>query len=135
MCCHPTESVGSDDESGGLYVKWKVIFGEKYDEERRAIVIPEKGFYFVYLRFTLRCPDDDDDDNYKVFSVQLHTWNKDYPVDIPTDVSSSLACTSEGFTNYFVGELFEFLEGDHVSVWVSSGYKLITHSSFGAYVT
>ncbi|KAE8284748.1 hypothetical protein D5F01_LYC16182 [Larimichthys crocea] len=34
--------------SSKVYMKWNVKFGENYNEEKRAIVIPKTDYYFVY---------------------------------------------------------------------------------------
>nr|XP_046232013.1 uncharacterized protein LOC124052126 [Scatophagus argus] len=129
-------SLYTNETTDGLYIKWNAMFGEKYDQERRAIVIPEGGFYFVYVRFALRCHEQDRTVNTKRFIVELHKWNKGYQKTvILMDAWDGVSCTSEGSRTMFVGQLFDLLEGDHVSVWISEGYKLITRSSFGAYRT
>lgn len=113
------------------------MFGENYNEEEHAIVIPQTGFYFVYVRIALRCSSEDSDMNFTSFFAELHTWNKNYNKTLHLMKTwDGVLCTPEGSSrNVFVGQLFELLEGTHVSVWISEGYRLITKSSFGAYLT
>lgn len=134
---HPTGSVvPADIKSAGLYIKWDVMFGEKYSKEKRAIVIPETGFYFVYVRIALSCQDEDEAANFKRFYVELHKWNERYNKTVRlTEAWDGIVCTSEGSRSVFVGQLFDLLKGDHVRVWIGEGYELITKSSFGAYLT
>ncbi|XP_076614804.1 uncharacterized protein LOC143338350 [Chaetodon auriga] len=128
-------SVSTGNVGDGQYIKWDVMFGEKYDHEKRAIVIPEKGFYFVYVRIALNCQVEDGARNFKRFFVRLDNWNEGYNKTVPlTEAGDGIACTPEGSKSLFVGQLFDLLEGDHVSVWIGEGYKLITKSSFGAYL-
>ncbi|XP_044030889.1 uncharacterized protein LOC122865918 [Siniperca chuatsi] len=126
-------SVPADNTSDGLYIKWNVMFGEKYNKEKHAIVIPVTGFYFVYVRITLSCHDGDS--NFKRFYVELHNWNEGYNKTVClTEAWDGITCTSEWSRSVFVGQLFDLLEGDHVRVWIGEGYRLITKSSFGAYL-
>lgn len=112
------------------------MFGETYSQEKHAIVIPETGFYFVYVRIALNCHGEDGAENFKRFIVQLHNWNEGYNKTMKlTEARDGIACTPQGSRSLFVGQLFDLLEGDHVSVWIGEGYKLITKSSFGAYLT
>ncbi len=126
----------ADNKSDGLYIKWDVRFGEKYNKEKRAIVIPETGFYFVYVRISLSCQDEDGAANFKRFYVELHKWNEGYNKTVQlAEAWDGIVCTSERFRNVFVGQLFDLLKGDHVRVWIGEGYGLIRKSSFGAYLT
>ncbi|XP_041816799.1 uncharacterized protein LOC121623551 [Chelmon rostratus] len=128
-------SVATDNKGDGVYIKWDVMLGERYDPEKRAIVILETGVYFVYLRIALNCLGGDRDGNFKRFYVQLHTWNKGYNKTVTlTEAWDSIACTPQGSRSFFVGQLFELLKDDHVSVWIGVGYEHITKSSFGAYL-
>lgn len=120
---------------GGQYIKWDIVFGEKYIvPEKGAIVIPQTGFYFVYVRIALQCSAGNG--NFMRFYVELHSWNKGYNKSVPLMVASErVACTPESSRNLFLGQLFDLLQGDHVSVWITQGYKLIQKSFFGAYLT
>ncbi|XP_040914620.1 tumor necrosis factor ligand superfamily member 15-like [Toxotes jaculatrix] len=127
--------VPEDNKTDGLYINWDVNFGEKYNKEKRAIVIPETGIYFIYVRTTLRCQDKDDAAKFKKFNMMLHKWNEGYNKTLHlADTWDGVACASEGLRSVFVGQLFDLLEGDHVSVWIGEGYELILKSSFGAYL-
>lgn len=119
----------------GQYIKWDIVFGEKYIvPEKRAIVIPQTGFYFVYVRIALRCPAGDE--NFMRFYVELHSWNEGYNKSVSLmEAWDGVVCTPGSNRNVFLGQLFDLLQGDHVSVWIREGYKLIKKSFFGAYLT
>lgn len=120
------------ENTDGRHIKWKVLFGDNM-AEKHAIEIPETGEYFMYLRVTLTCPTKDTSGK---FYVKLQKWNKGYNMTLPiTDAFDHIACTSGESRSLFVGELFDLLAGDHVSVWFVEGYNLIRKSSFGAYLT
>ncbi|XP_071323030.1 tumor necrosis factor ligand superfamily member 15-like [Trachinotus anak] len=129
-------SVDAENRSNAQYIKWNVEFGERYDEERRAIVIPKTGVYFIYVTVTLTCQEEDPAADFNRFYVELRSWNKGY--DMPrllTKAWNGITCiNSEGPRSVFVGQLFDLLAGDHVSVWIGAGYNLIMKSSFGAYL-
>lgn len=133
---NPAVSVPTLGEGDKQCIKWKVMFGEKYDEEKRAVVISQPGFYFIYLRLELRCNGDADYAFVKFF-VELQSWNVGYNKTVSlVDTRDGITCTPERISRtVFVGELFDLSEGDHVSVNVKEGYDLITKSSFGAYLT
>ncbi|TMS07950.1 uncharacterized protein LOC104936472 [Larimichthys crocea] len=121
--------------SSKVYMKWNVKFGENYNEEKRAIVIPKTDYYFVYVRITLNCHNLEEDGKFQKFGLYLHNWNKGYPQAVElTHVWDGVFCTLGGYRSVFVGQLFDLLEGDHVSVWIAEGYELISRSSFGAYL-
>lgn len=118
----------------GQYITWDAEIGdESYSKTKHAIVIPQNGFYFIYVRITLRCNDLEDA---KLFNLELHNWNKGYNKTVClTEAWDDVDCSQEGARNVFVGQLFDLLQGDHVSVQIKQGYPLITKSLFGAYVT
>ncbi|XP_029300990.1 uncharacterized protein LOC115016975 [Cottoperca gobio] len=119
----------------GHYIKWDKVFGETYNEEKRAIMIPENGFYFIYLRFALGCHDEDKAANFTRFYVELRNSNEGYNTTIRLlEASDGIACTSIGFRSVFLGQLFDLSKGDNVSVWIGKGYKLINKASFGAFL-
>uniref|UniRef100_A0A3Q1CCP1 THD domain-containing protein n=1 Tax=Amphiprion ocellaris TaxID=80972 RepID=A0A3Q1CCP1_AMPOC len=114
------------------YMKWQSVIGENYSEKDRAVVIPVTGFYFVYVRFALRCHDDDE--GFKTFSVQLHRLPFGYNDNVSlADSRDSIKCPSERYRTVFVGQLFELEEEDQVKVSLREGYKLIASSSFGIF--
>ncbi|XP_038590354.1 uncharacterized protein LOC119914897 [Micropterus salmoides] len=128
-------SVAANNSTDRVNIEWKVVFGEKYIAEKRAIVIPETSIYFVYVRIALSCQEKDKTASFTGFHVVLNKWNEGYNKTVAmTQASDGIACTSQAFRNVFVGRLFELLEGDLVSVWIEEGYKLITKASFGAYL-
>uniref|UniRef100_A0A4W6EK68 THD domain-containing protein n=1 Tax=Lates calcarifer TaxID=8187 RepID=A0A4W6EK68_LATCA len=131
---HPSGSLPAHNRSDELYLTWDVMFGENYNKEKRAIVIPDIGVYFIYVRLTLKCQDEDA--MFKRFYVALHKWNEGYNItQLLTDAWDGIVCTPGGLRSVFVGQLFDLLEGDHVMVWIGKGYELIMKSSFGAYLT
>nr|XP_020474488.1 uncharacterized protein LOC109970916 [Monopterus albus] len=126
-------SVATGNTSDGQLIKWDVMFGDNYyyNEEKRAILIHENGLYFVYIRITLSCRSEDGPEG---FSVKLQRWNKGYDMIVPlTDAKDGVDCTSQRSRNVFVGQLFDLSEGDHLSVWIDQGYKLIATASAGAF--
>ncbi|XP_068561577.1 uncharacterized protein [Cebidichthys violaceus] len=128
-------SESANNKTDPQYLRWNVVFGEKYNKERRAIVIPENGFYFVYVRTALNCHGADRASNFEKFSFALHKWNEGYNMNVTLmDAWDGITCSPDGSKSAFVGQLFELLKGDHVSVWIKQGYKLITNSAFGAYL-
>lgn len=136
---YSTDSVSAQSDSemtDGQYMKWKPVFGRNdfYNASDHAIVIPENGYYSLYLSVTLRCQNNDS--GFKMFTVKLHKWRKDYcKVSDMVTVFDGLMCRSTESRHVFVGQLFEMMAGDHVKVWIKEGYKLIYKSSIGAYLT
>ncbi|XP_032395161.1 uncharacterized protein LOC116704065 [Etheostoma spectabile] len=122
-------SLAAPNNSDGQYLKWHVMFGEDYNKEKGAIVIPEDGFYFVYLSVTLSCSDEGD---FNGFYAVLYNWNEHYD-DNRDMMEARDRCTSEGKKSVFVAKLLHLLKGDHLRVRIIKGYKLIDKSSFGAY--
>lgn len=129
----PAKHIGDEH-----YIQWHVEFGEKnVVSAKNAIVIPQTGFYFVYLRIALICPSEHGAADFLRFYVELHSWNKGYNKTVKlTEAWDGVSCSPRGVTrNVFLGQLFDLLEGDHVRVWIKEGYKLITKSTFGTYLT
>ncbi|XP_074473764.1 tumor necrosis factor ligand superfamily member 15-like [Sebastes fasciatus] len=127
---------GDDNTTHGQYLKWYALPHEKYNKQKRAIVIPEDGSYFIYVRISLGCHDFDQAKIFSRFFVALHQWNEGYPeTQTPLEVWDGINCTSDTFRSVFVGQLFDLSKGDHMSVWIGEGYKLITKSAFGAFLT
>ncbi|XP_078127416.1 uncharacterized protein LOC144531252 [Sander vitreus] len=122
-------SLGAANKTDGLYMKWHVNFGDQDNKEKSAIVIPEDGFYFVYVSIALSCNEGD----FNRFYVELRNWNEAYPSTRPV-MKTWDGCTSEGAKSVFLGQLFELSKGDNLSVWIGEGYELISTSSFGAYL-
>lgn len=118
-----------------FYIKWAPTLGEEH-EEKHAIVIPETGYYYIYVRFLLQCQDGDNkEETFNRFFIELHKWNKGYNKDIKlTEAWDGVMCPPYGYRTVFVGQLFDLFEGDHVKVWVEDGYNLISRSSFGAFL-
>ncbi|XP_054468912.1 uncharacterized protein LOC129102690 [Anoplopoma fimbria] len=129
-------SVSEDNKTDPRLIRWDVDFGENnYDNKKRAIVIPEDGFYFVYVWVALGCHQVDRASNFKEFKVALHKWTEGYNCNVTLiEAWDGITCTPDGKRSVFVGQLFELWKGDHVSVWINRGYKLITKSTFGAYL-
>ncbi|KAL7376991.1 hypothetical protein ABVT39_019453 [Epinephelus coioides] len=117
-------------------IKWSASLGEEYLRDNSAIVIPKEGYYFVYVRIALGCHDDDGPANFRRFYAELYSWNIAYNQSLHLmDARDGIACTSQQFRSVFMGQLFHLLKGDHLRVCIEEGYKLITKSSFGAYLT
>ncbi|XP_075884676.1 uncharacterized protein LOC142889882 [Nelusetta ayraudi] len=118
------------NESDRQYLRWNAGI--------EHFVIPQSGFYFVYVRTTLRCHNSVNAAEYALFKLELHSWNEGYnETQVLAQAWDSVACAqgSDASTNVFVGQIFDLLEGDHVSVFIKHGYNLVTESFFGAYVT
>lgn len=130
-------SAHTQSQEDGQYITWDAEFGgESYSKTKHAIVIPQNGFYFIYVRIALRCYSSDDAREPRLFSLELHNWNRGYNKTVClTEAWDDVGCSPEGARNVFVGQLFDLLLGDHVSVQIKQGYPLITKSLFGAYVT
>lgn len=117
--------------SDGQYIKWELLFGERNSKHEDAIVIPQTGVYFVYVKTELSCHNLEEAAN---FYVEVKSWNKGYDkTQRQASAFDGLVCPGERFRTVVVGELLDLLEGDHVSVWVGQGYKLISKSLFGAF--
>ncbi|KAG7235553.1 hypothetical protein INR49_002600 [Caranx melampygus] len=132
-------SMPAENKTDGQYIKWHVFFGGTYNEERRAIVIPKKGVYFVYVTITLNCHETTsktaDFTDFNKFFVQLRNWNDGYDTVRPiANAWSGVTCSSHAPMTVFVGKLFELMQGDHVSVWIELGYRLIMDAAFGAHL-
>lgn len=54
----------------------KKLTVSKYNKEKDAIVIPETGVYFIYVRITLSCHVEDGTAKFKKFDLALHKWNE-----------------------------------------------------------
>lgn len=120
-----------DNITDEQYIKWQVLFGDGYNKERRAIVIPQTGVYFVYVKTDIHCHNVNGAAN---FYVELQSWNEGYPaVQTLSSALDGLVCPNGAPRTVVVGELLDLLEGDHVSVWVVEGFKLMSKSSFGAF--
>ncbi|KAM7393377.1 hypothetical protein PAMA_008165 [Pampus argenteus] len=131
------ELMHTGDLSDGRLIQWKVQFGDSYNAEKCAIVIPDTGKYFVYIKIVLGCQNEDRSEKHKkTLFVKLQKWSRFYNKTRElTDALEDIVCNLVMFRTVFVGELFELTKGDHVSVFIAKGYNLITKSSFGAYLT
>lgn len=124
-----------NEVSDGQYMWWEA---ESSKSRSSNIVIPRNGFYFVYVRTTLRCHNQNDAAVYELFKLELHNWNKGYNQTIElAEAWDAVDCAqgSDASRNVFVGQIFDLLEGDHVSVSIKQGAALVTKSFFGAYAT
>lgn len=124
-----------NEVSDGQYIWWEA---EPRNSHSKNIVIPRNGFYFVYVRTTLRCHNQDDAAAYVPFKLELHSWNKGYNKTIElVGAWDGVDCAqgSDVSRNVFVGQIFDLLQGDHLSVSIKQGSALVTKSFFGAYVT
>lgn len=138
VCPSLTESVNTESDLNGQSLKWAKMtdgFDKNYNEERRAIVIPQAGFYFVYLRISLNC-NGESDENPSRFFMHLQKWNKGYSKTVNlTDALDVLDCNQWPMSkNLYVGQLFDLSEEDNLSVWVRDGYKMIKKAEFGAFL-
>lgn len=126
----------STGKTNGSYITWAPILGKmNYNEEKNAIVIPTTGIYFIYLRFTLSCDKGVVDAEFQKFHIQLHRWSEAYgKVTTELDAWESVKCQEKDYQTLFVGQLFDRLEGEFLSVEVTNGYNLIKTSFFGAFL-
>lgn len=127
----------STGKANGSYITWAPILGKmNYNKEKNAIVIPTTGIYFIYLRFTLSCNDDDvKGSEFQKFHIQLHRWSEAYgKVTTELDAWESVKCQTKDYQTLFVGQLFDRLDGEFLSVKVIDGYNLIKTSFFGAFL-
>ncbi|KAM7369418.1 hypothetical protein PAMP_013687 [Pampus punctatissimus] len=133
----PSGLTHTENMSDEQLIQWKVHFGDSYNAEKCAIVIPDMGKYFVYVKIVLRCQNEDRFENpKKTLVVKLQKWNPRYNKTLDlTDAFDDIVCTTGLFRTVFLGELFDLTADDHVSVFIAKGYKLINQSSFGAYRT
>lgn len=126
----------STGKANGSYITWAPILGKmNYNKEKNAIVIPTTGIYFIYLRFTLSCNDDVKGFEFQKFHIQLHRWSEAYgKVTTELDAWESVKCQTKDYQTLFVGQLFDRLDGEFLSVKVIDGYNLIKTSFFGAFL-
>uniref|UniRef100_A0A668UBS1 THD domain-containing protein n=1 Tax=Oreochromis aureus TaxID=47969 RepID=A0A668UBS1_OREAU len=128
----------STGKTNGSYITWTPMWGKmNYDKEKNAIVIPTTGIYFIYLRFTLSCDDDVEKAEFRKLHIQLQRWSEAYGrVTTELDAWESVKCQKESkdYQTLFVGQLFDRLEGEFLSVKVIDGYNLIKTSFFGAFL-
>lgn len=128
-----------EPRANGEYLSWATDSVRWYSEARRALVVPATGFYFVYARTTLRCLDLDMDEMEAVlFKLELHSWNRSYNRSLSlADTWDEADCShgSGASRTVFLGQIFDLLEGDHISVMVRQGHDLVTKAFFGAYIT
>ncbi|XP_034566019.1 uncharacterized protein LOC117831433 [Notolabrus celidotus] len=116
-------------------MKWIVKFGNNYDPERRAIVIPEDGRYLFYLRVTFRCLNNSGIE-FRNLHLELKKWNERHSLKKPLmSATDSVQCRKEMFRTLSVVQQFELIKDDHVSVFIGEGYDMIKESSFGALLT
>lgn len=117
------------------YVWWDAGSSKSHTKN---IVIPVRGFYFVYVRTTLRCHNPANDTDYVLFKLELHSWNEGYNKTIELAKAWDGADCSRGSDvsrHVFLGQIFDLLPGDHVSVYIKHGATLLTESFFGVYAT
>ncbi|KAK1884449.1 Tumor necrosis factor [Dissostichus eleginoides] len=118
----------------GKVITWESEF-EPANNVTPYIVIPEDGFYFVYLNFAILCVSNHEGANFKPFVGELHRYSEGY--DDPqslTVVRDHLRCDSLQYRNVFVGQLFKLSKKDRLSVLIKEGFELIDKSKFGAYL-
>lgn len=125
------------EERDEQYLRWDAESGKSYSKMRHAIVIPQSGYYFVYVRTMVRCHNQVHSRDYEVFKLELHCWNEGYNKTRElTQAWDGVDCSrgSAVSRNVFVGQIFNLMEGDHISVFIKHGFALVTKSFFGAYV-
>lgn len=86
----------------------------------------------------MRCHNKVHDPDYELFKLELHSWNNGYNKTVVlAQAWDGLDCShgSDVSRNVFVGQIFELLEGDRLSVFIRQGYSLVAESFLGAYVT
>ncbi|KAK5901299.1 hypothetical protein CgunFtcFv8_026187 [Champsocephalus gunnari] len=97
------------------------------------IVIPEDGFYFVYLNFAIFC--NPKGAKFRKFGAELHRSSEGYGVpERLMEVHDGLRCKSLQYRNVFVGQLLKLLKKDRLSVLIKEGFDLIHKATFGAYL-
>ncbi|XP_027880398.1 uncharacterized protein LOC114149703 [Xiphophorus couchianus] len=123
----------------GSQLEWRARFGGgAYSRGLWAIVVPETGLYFVYMKFVLKGPARD-------FRVTLQRRSKGYDRDMdlmgaqdggpyPTGPPDGGGGHHRVRTVY-VGQLFDLWRGDQLKVLISEGQELIDRASFGAFRT
>ncbi|XP_074546938.1 uncharacterized protein LOC141805673 [Halichoeres trimaculatus] len=115
---------------------WNVLFDENsnYNTNTQAIVIPKDGTYLFYLRLTFRCLGQET--GFGLLNVLLTKWNPAHPRE--EDLAralDSVQCRNGVYRTMSVIQLYDLIKGDQVSVSLKNGSELITHSSFGAFLT
>ncbi|KAF3849420.1 hypothetical protein F7725_015917, partial [Dissostichus mawsoni] len=118
----------------GKVITWESEF-EPANKVTPYIVIPEDGFYFVYLNVAIFCVCRHEGANFTTFVGELHRYSEGY--DDPerlTVVRDRLRCNSLQHRNVFVGQLFKLSKKDRLSVLIKEGFELIDESKFGAYL-
>uniref|UniRef100_A0A3B5KLY5 THD domain-containing protein n=1 Tax=Xiphophorus couchianus TaxID=32473 RepID=A0A3B5KLY5_9TELE len=133
------DSVNVANLLSGSQLEWRARFGGgAYSRGLWAIVVPETGLYFVYMKFVLKGPARD-------FRVTLQRRSKGYDRDMdlmgaqdggpyPTGPPDGGGGHHRVRTVY-VGQLFDLWRGDQLKVLISEGQELIDRASFGAFRT
>ncbi|XP_071377286.1 uncharacterized protein [Centroberyx affinis] len=124
---HLTSVKSAEDRSNGTHIKWDATLGEKYyNSSERAIVIPQPGIYYVYMRIALYQKRHEEEHEEERISIKLHTWKDSYPKDVTImEAFDGIAATEHVNKNVYLGRVFELKTGDLLRVWIGSGYDLI----------
>lgn len=116
----------------GQVITWDSEF-EPASNVTPYIVIPEDGFYFVYLNFAIFC--NPKGAKFIKFVAELHRSSEGYGIpERLMEVHDGLRCKSLKYRNVFVGQLLKLLKKDRLSVLIKEGFDLIHKATFGAYL-
>lgn len=124
----------------GSQLEWRARFGgAAYSQDLRAIVVPETGLYFVYMKFVLKGRARD-------FRVTLQRRSEGYDRDMdlmgaqdggggPDPTGPPDGAAQHRVRTVYVGQLLDLWRGDQLKVLISEGQELIDRASFGAFRT
>ncbi|KAM8872192.1 uncharacterized protein ACB058_004240 [Synchiropus picturatus] len=135
----PSDSAETKPQKMSVHVglhnhTWEVIDGEHFDEEKQAIVIPNPGFYFVYVAATYWCRGTESLS--ASIYVKLHKWNADYDKQVKMEEGQEeLHCPRDGLKHIYIGQVFKLQAMDHLTVSLRPKDKVHIKSSFGAFTT
>lgn len=120
----------------GQVITWDSEFEPANKVATKHIVIPENGFYFVYLNFALfRVCKHKGAAKFTKFVGELRRSSEGYPKpESLMVVYDRLSCNSLQYRNLFGGQLFKLSKNDSLSVLIKEGFDLIHKSKFGAYL-
>ncbi|XP_034048202.1 uncharacterized protein LOC117529511 [Thalassophryne amazonica] len=124
------------NSTSGRYIEFYSALGEdsNCNQEKSAIVIKQKGFYFVYA-ITFLQHDEDEHEEAKNFYIQVQQFSLGYTYPV-YNVSTweSIATTSLTFRNVYLARMFNLSEGDYLKLWIGEGFGMIRELSFGAFL-
>ncbi|KAM9841117.1 uncharacterized protein ACBR49_014635 [Aulostomus maculatus] len=128
-------SVPTDLTTSGGYLNWKPKITGANDMERRCVMIPQTGFYFVHVMIALSCQAERESQKFHPFFMKMNKWNEGYNSTVNLmDIRDGVTCTQAQSKSVFVGQIFELVKGDHISMSIIKGYSLIMRASFGGFL-